>query len=95
MPTDPTLRPGWTVDPDLATLADTWETVTDPDAPHPVYAMRCGDPACGQLICPPDHQGRLYHLLSSHGYRMDGRSYDNHNRVITTATRELTARADR
>lgn len=94
MPTDPTERPGWTVHPDLVRLADAWETTVDADVP-PIYGLRCGDESCGQQIFPPDRMGRIGHLMSSHGYRLDGTSYDNHNRATTTATRELTARVDR
>lgn len=88
-------RPGWTIAPALLQLADIWPLTYDKDEPVPAYAVRCGEVDCGQMICPPDAQGTVYHLLNAHGFRMDGRAFDNHNRVYTTAEKELTARAGR
>lgn len=85
---------GWMVATSLALLADTWPVVTDPDE-LPALQTRCGDESCSQQIFPANLQGRLTHLMKSHGYRMDGTAYDNDNRVVTTAREELTARAGR
>src|SRR5215831_9557567 len=40
----------------------------------PMWVKRCA--ACGDVVYPPSLLGRLGHLLSSHGYRMDGRRFD-------------------
>jgi hypothetical protein len=58
-----------------------------------VPCKRCQD--CGQAVIPADAQARLVHLMSAHGYRMDGTAYDNDNQITTTAAEELTARGNR
>jgi hypothetical protein len=49
--------------------------------PHTVEIRRCSP--CGEEIYPDDLLGILRHLTTSHGYRMDGRQFDNQNREIT------------
>lgn len=49
----------------------------DADGRHQAFVTRCR--ACGEEIYPADQNGRLRHLLTSHGFRMDGRQFDNHN----------------
>jgi hypothetical protein len=90
----PMAQRGWAVAPDLVRLAEIWPVSTDPGA-HPGEQLRCGDETCMQAIWPDTVQGRLTHLLQSHGYRMDGKSYDNNNRPVTTATKELQRGEDR
>jgi hypothetical protein len=38
--------------------------------------------ACDCVVLPDDLAGRLAHLTSMHGYRMNGRRYDNENRLL-------------
>lgn len=87
-------RPRISFAPALLELARIWPTYTD-DNPVPVLQLRCGEPDCERQIFPPDLQGRVQHLITGHGFRMDGRAFDNHNRLVTTAAKELTARAGR
>lgn len=100
------VRAGWQISPDLAQLAHDWPTVVGEVDPPPAghvcsfeacrHDTRCGDELCSGLIWPADLQGRISHLMQAHGFRMDGRCFDNHNREITTAARELELiRADR
>lgn len=102
MPDTPTALPGqqpaWSLEPDLVRLAQIWPTTHDPEeVPTDLYAEifpevhRCADVACGQRIVPFDLQHKVIHLMRSHGYRMDGRAFDNDNRPTTTARRELEA----
>lgn len=37
---------------------------------------------CEEEILPYDENGIFRHMLTSHGYRMDGRRFDNQNREI-------------
>lgn len=41
---------------------------------------------CGARIVPDDFRGLLNHLLTFHGYRMDGNQYDNQNQIIRHAS---------
>lgn len=41
---------------------------------------RC--PQCHGAMVPPGVDGRLAHLVTAHGWRMDGRQYDNCNQLI-------------
>lgn len=82
--------------PELVELADRWATylgasertgkAIDPAAglidvgPVEVAVLRCS--SCHEEIYPPDQTGRVGHLLRSHGYRMDGRQFDDQNRLI-------------
>lgn len=43
---------------------------------------RCPLEDCGGAIAPPDLDGRLAHLLTCHGWRADGRQYDNRNNLL-------------
>jgi hypothetical protein len=45
-----------------------------------VPCQRCLD--CDCVIIPDDLAGRLAHLTVMHGYRMNGRRYDNQNQEI-------------
>lgn len=88
-------RPGWSFAPALLELARIWPATIDDTEPVPMLQLRCAEPDCGRMIFPPDTEGRVQHLISAHGFRMDGRAFDNANRETTTAEKELTARADR
>jgi hypothetical protein len=75
----------------LVALARTWPTVES------TYAAKQGIPpdrysvdvpcqrcvACECVIVPDDLVGRLAHLTSMHGYRMNGKRYDNQNQEVT------------
>lgn len=75
---------------DLVQLADRWplrESVfTAPNGTEKT-CQRCTQEDCGQMIQGGEdlQQGIMIHLLSSHGYRMNGKQYDNHNRMIGEA----------
>lgn len=56
-----------------------YEIVEEKDAP----CIRCKE--CGDMIFPDDFQARLGHLFTHHGWRMNGKRYDNHNNVIEEA----------
>lgn len=43
---------------------------------------QCPDPECGGAIIPAGVEGRLSHLMSHHGWRMNGRRYDNQNVLL-------------
>lgn len=51
--------------------------------PVEVAVLRCT--ACHDEVYPADISGVLAHLMAGHGYRMDGRQYDNRNRLIGDA----------
>jgi hypothetical protein len=83
------LAEDWELYPDeTETLCMAWTTgrvcdgygLDEPDPGgrhfHTVPVDRCRE--CGEAVIP-DAAGRLAHLLTSHGYRMDGRRFDNHN----------------
>lgn len=81
------------VSPALRELARGWPAyegltdryTTDPeDLGEPVVltdqpCLRCT--ACDEEIYPTV-EGRLAHVMTSHGYRMDGRQFDNQNREV-------------
>jgi hypothetical protein len=72
------------IDPDLQHLADEWPVIFDTESGQ----YRCADPDCGQAIFQGEHAtARLAHLLRAHGYRMDGRRFDDQNREIGRAGR--------
>lgn len=56
------------------------------DRPHDLQGRhlapirRCQ--ACEEEIYPMDQNGVLRHLLTTHGFRMDGRQFDNHNQEL-------------
>jgi hypothetical protein len=49
---------------------------------RPWVCERCPDPECGGAIIPAGTDGRLAHLMTCHGWRMDGRRYDNQNVLL-------------
>lgn len=63
--------------PALLALAERWPTYVDDDGD-----TRCTD--CDQMIYTVQYgsSAPLVHLLHGHGYRMDGRQYNNVNEVI-------------
>lgn len=92
------LRTSPQVHADLVRLAQAWPTTYDPDeVPTDSYAAqfpevhRCGREDCAQRIVPFTTESVVAHLMRSHGFRMDGRAFDNDNRQTTTAQRELEA----
>jgi hypothetical protein len=70
--------------PDLVRLAEELPAVPDvaTDSQGREWACeRCPEP-CGGVIVPAGVDGRLHHLVLEHGWRMDGRRYDNQNRLL-------------
>lgn len=51
-----------------------WVTETE------VPCTRCSD--CDDEILPNDVQGRLGHLFTHHGWRMNGKQYDGKNNIL-------------
>lgn len=47
---------------------------------RPWACERCPD--CDGAIIPPGTDGRLAHLMREHGWRMDGRRFDNRNQLL-------------
>jgi hypothetical protein len=76
------------INPDLPRLARRWPTYwsnyTDRNGTTR-KGMRCKN--CHELIreTKPAVQGIVQHLMRSHGYRMDGRQFDNKNQHIGEA----------
>ena len=84
--------------PALVALAERWEvypssfdmvsaTVVDGEIVKTVTVTECERcKACDVALVPPaDPQRVLRHLLAFHGYRMDGRQFDNANNLIGSA----------
>lgn len=75
----------------LVSLARTWPTSPSTYAakqgiPPDRYAVdvpcqRCV--SCEGVILPDDLAGRVAHLTLMHGYRMNGKRYDNQNQEVT------------
>jgi hypothetical protein len=75
------------VHPALVALADAMDAPEDiaVDAHgHPWPCERCPD--CGGAMVPPGLAGRLAHLMTEHGWRMDGRQYGNRNELLNDLT---------
>lgn len=62
------------------------------DAASGEYRSRCGRvhkariyrcTGCDEEVFPADETGVLRHMFTSHGYRMNGKRYDNQNKEIT------------
>jgi hypothetical protein len=74
-------------DPGLKALAMELELYQSPPTPMSrtflgeVPVHRCVQ--CDGMVFPEDVSGRLGHLLREHGYRMNGRRYDDQNREIS------------
>ena len=70
--------------PALYELAANWPTYTDvtPAPRTAVFIDRCA--VCHEEVFPvtEDIDDVVRHMLTSHGYRMDGRQFDNRNREI-------------
>lgn len=94
-PVDPVV-PLQPMDPNLTTLAEAWRTYvgTTELTPRECRAqgvaygttrecLRCA--ACDEEIYSTEVNSVLHHLFLSHGYRRDGRQFDNHNQQIRTA----------
>lgn len=81
------------VSPGLSRLAETWDTYasTMEDAKGVVrLCVRCAD--CEGVISSVDgiefsgpEQANAFHLLTVHGYRMDGKQYDDAGNQIGDA----------
>jgi hypothetical protein len=74
--------------PELVARAETWRTFLsvrrqdygDPGESGPFVAcVRCG--ACDGVIY--DSQGVIGHMVQDHGFRMDGRQWDNSNAEVS------------
>lgn len=78
------------ISPDLIELTRRWplktSTYTARDGTEK-DCMRCAKDDCEEMIQGNEEleQGILIHLLCSHGYRMNGRQYNNQNRPIGDA----------
>lgn len=86
---------GFEIDPSLYSLANVWPVYWE-DVTRPVRRTasgmeiggdhqkitRCG--RCEEEIFHGDKHlvGTVRHLLTSHGYRMDGRQFDNQNNEV-------------
>lgn len=70
------------IHPGLVELAEAMEatpfTATD-SLGRPWACEKCPD--CGGAIIPPGTDGRIGHLTLEHGWRLDGRRFDNANRL--------------
>lgn len=89
---------GYEIDQRLLKLANEWSVYWE-DVERPVRRTasgveiggdcvkitRCAD--CKEEIFSGDGHviGAVRHLLTSHGYRMDGRQFDNRNRLVGRA----------
>lgn len=84
------------MDPNLTVLAEAWQTYEGETelTPRECRAqgvahgttrpcLRCK--ACDEEVYSRDVASVLHHLFLSHGYRRDGRQFDNHNQQIGTA----------
>lgn len=86
---------GFEVTPALLDLANRWPVEWDLTT-RPVRTTMSGEPiggdvvaitrckSCGEEIFHGDGHlvGTLRHLTNSHGYRMDGRQFDNQNNEV-------------
>lgn len=73
------------IHPGLVALAEAMDAVPDvatDSLGRPWACERCPREKCGAAIIPPGTEGRLAHLMSSHGWRMNGTRYDNQNTVL-------------
>lgn len=69
------------IHPGLVRLAEELQAVPDvatDSLGRPWACERCPEP-CGGAIIPAGVDGRLHHLVLEHGWRMDGKRYDNQN----------------
>ena len=68
------------IHPALVKIAGQMETYADTARTKSgtVYQVhRCKE--CTGVVVPADLEGRLAHLMLEHGWRMNGKRYDNHN----------------
>lgn len=79
------LANGWPVRWDTTTRPVRTTTAGRVTGGETVAITRCV--ACGEEIFHGDGHlvGTLRHLMNSHGYRMDGRQFDNQNRLVGRA----------
>lgn len=69
---------------DLISKASTLPTYEDPEPPHWTRCKECHEQIYNTPITDitPTYEPALAHLLRNHGYRMNGRRYDNQNQEI-------------
>lgn len=86
------MNDAFTIDESLLRLAERWETTTTvsgtllPGFGVVSCVVRC-KPCGEQIFATGEHDGVtdidvVRHLVNSHGYRMDGRQFDNQNREV-------------
>lgn len=83
-----TIHEPYTFAPELESIASAWElyesVCTNMGSTHEERrtqpCMRCHD--CDCIVYPPDSDGTMVHLISHHGWRMDGSRDPDHSNIV-------------